>query len=145
MALTHAENDLLTRVEHGAPMGEMLRQHYWFPVVPSSVLVADGAPTRIRLTGKNYVAFRASDGSAGVLDEQCVHRKASLALAPFSLPRLGLVRHVAHDQKELTIALLVGAVAAGIPKYGFVVGLIVGVLVWFAWRGKLEPASKLSS
>ena len=49
--------------------------------VPSSVLVADGAPTRIRLTGKNFVAFRATDGSVGVLDEQCVHRKASLALA----------------------------------------------------------------
>ncbi len=81
MALTREENELLTRVENNAPMGDMLRQHHWFPVVPSSVLVADGAPTRIRLTGKNYVAFRATDGSVGVLDEQCVHRKASLALA----------------------------------------------------------------
>ncbi len=67
-------------------------------------------------------------------------------VAAFPLPVLGvmllfesvaimrLLRHVAGDQKELTIALLVGAVAAGIPKYGFLVGLIVGVLVWIAWR-----------
>jgi phthalate 4,5-dioxygenase len=81
VALTREENELLTRTDNGAPMGEMLRQHHWFPVVPGSVLVADGAPTRIRLTGKNYIAFRATDGSVGVLDEQCVHRKASLALA----------------------------------------------------------------
>lgn len=81
MALTREENEMLCRVENGAPMGEMLRQHYWIPAVPSGKLVADGAPVRIRLLGKNYVAFRSTDGSVGVLDEQCVHRKASLALA----------------------------------------------------------------
>ena len=81
MALTKEENELLTRVEHGAPMGEMIRQHYWLPAVPSIKLVADDAPVRIRLLGDNFVAFRATDGSVGVLDEQCPHRKASLALA----------------------------------------------------------------
>ncbi|MBO9512534.1 MAG: aromatic ring-hydroxylating dioxygenase subunit alpha [Variovorax sp.] len=81
MPLSKEDNYLLTRVEHGAPMGEMIRQHYWLPAVPSSKLEADGAPVRIRLLGKNYVAFRATDGAVGVLDEQCPHRKASLALA----------------------------------------------------------------
>ena len=81
MALTREENELLCRVENGAPMGEMIRAHHWIPAVPASLLVADGAPYRIRLLGENYVAFRATDGSVGVLDEQCVHRKASLALA----------------------------------------------------------------
>ncbi len=81
MPISQHENDLLTRVEHDAPMGAMIRQNYWIPAVPSSLLLADGAPVRIRLLGQNYVAFRATDGSVGVLDEQCVHRKASLALA----------------------------------------------------------------
>ena len=81
MPLTKEENELLTRVENGAPMGEMIRQHYWIPAVPSIKLEADGAPLRIRLLGNDYVAFRATDGAVGVLDEQCAHRRASLALA----------------------------------------------------------------
>jgi phenylpropionate dioxygenase-like ring-hydroxylating dioxygenase large terminal subunit len=81
MAMTREDNELLTRVDNGAPMGDMLRQHYWIPAVPSSKLEADGAPVRIRLLGRDYVAFRATDGSVGVLDEHCPHRKASLALA----------------------------------------------------------------
>ena len=81
MALTKEENDLLCKVENGAPMGEMIRQHYWLPAVPSVKLEADGAPVRVRLLGTDLVAFRATDGSVGVLDERCAHRKASLALA----------------------------------------------------------------
>jgi phenylpropionate dioxygenase-like ring-hydroxylating dioxygenase large terminal subunit len=81
MAMTKQDNELLTRVENGAPMGEMIRQHYWMPAVPGVKLVADGAPVRVRLLGTNYIAFRVSDGSVGVIDEQCPHRKASLALA----------------------------------------------------------------
>ncbi len=42
MALSKEDNDLLTRVENGAPMGEMIRQHYWLPAVPSIKLEADG-------------------------------------------------------------------------------------------------------
>lgn len=91
-------------------------------------------------------------GSLYVLLGLVLGESVETFVAAFPLPVLGvmllfesvaimrLVRHVAHDQKELTIALLVGAVAAGIPKYGFLVGLIVGVLVWFAWRTKHETA-----
>ncbi len=81
MAITKEENDLLTRVENGAPMGEMIRQHYWVPVAPAVKLEADGAPLRVRILGRDYIAFRVSDGSVGVIDERCPHRKASLALA----------------------------------------------------------------
>ncbi len=80
MAMTKEDNEFLTRVDNGAPMGEMIRQHYWIPAVPSIKLEADGAPLRIRLLGTNYIAFRTTDGTAAVLDEQCAHRKASLAL-----------------------------------------------------------------
>lgn len=93
MAMTREENDLLTRVENGAPMGEMLRQHYWIPAVPSRKLEAGGAPLRVRLLGKNYVAFRADDGRVGVFDEQCPHRKASLILAQNNNNALRCIYH----------------------------------------------------
>ncbi|MEZ5649305.1 MAG: Rieske 2Fe-2S domain-containing protein [Burkholderiaceae bacterium] len=79
--MTREDNELLTRVENGAPMGEMIRQHYWIPAAPSSKLEAGGAPLRVRLLGTDLIAVRAPDGSVGVLDERCPHRKASLALA----------------------------------------------------------------
>ena len=81
MPMTREDNDLLTRVADGAPMGEMIRQHYWIPAIPSSKLDAGGRPYRVRLLGGDYVAFRAPDGAVGVLDERCPHRQASLALA----------------------------------------------------------------
>jgi phthalate 4,5-dioxygenase len=81
MPLSREDNDLLCRVDNDAPMGAMLRQHYWIPAIPSSKLDAGGRPYRVRLLGRDYVAFRATDGTVGVLDERCPHRKASLALA----------------------------------------------------------------
>ena len=80
MAMSREDNELMCRVDAGAPMGEMLRRHFWIPAIPSSKLEADGRPYRVRLLGANYVVFRATDGSVGILDELCPHRKASLAL-----------------------------------------------------------------
>src|SRR6185312_15522124 len=39
-----------------------------------------GAPKRVRLMGENFVAFRATDGRVGFIDEACPHRSASMAL-----------------------------------------------------------------
>jgi phthalate 4,5-dioxygenase oxygenase subunit len=74
------ENDVLTQVGPGTPMGRMLRQ-YWTPAIRSSALEADGAPVPVRLFGQDFVAFRTSDGSAGFVDEACPHRGVSLTLA----------------------------------------------------------------
>lgn len=79
--LSHAQNELLVRVEGDAPMGRMMRQHYWIPACMSTQLEADGAPLRVRLLGQDYVAFRATDGRLGFFDEQCPHRGTSLVLA----------------------------------------------------------------
>src|SRR5215470_1945360 len=79
--LTQEQNELLTRVEGHAPMGRLMREHYWIPACVSSQLIADGAPIRVRLLGKDYVAFRASDGRVGFFDERCPHRGTSLVLA----------------------------------------------------------------
>ncbi|MBN9428771.1 MAG: Rieske 2Fe-2S domain-containing protein [Burkholderiales bacterium] len=78
---TKEENELLTRVENGAPMGRMLRQLYWIPAVLSSRLEADGAPVRVKLFGDCFVAYRSTDGRVGFLNEACPHRGISLALA----------------------------------------------------------------
>jgi phthalate 4,5-dioxygenase oxygenase subunit len=78
--LSHEENELLCRVGPETPMGRMLRR-YWIPAVQSTDIVADGPPRRIRLLGENLVAFRDTNGRAGVLDENCPHRGASLVLA----------------------------------------------------------------
>ncbi|MDB5572195.1 MAG: hypothetical protein JWN93_3378 [Hyphomicrobiales bacterium] len=78
--MTPQENDTLTRVGPAAPMGRMMRR-YWHPVCASSQLPKpDGDPLRVRLLGENFVAFRDSSGAVGVLDELCMHRRASLAI-----------------------------------------------------------------
>jgi phthalate 4,5-dioxygenase len=78
--LRKEDNERLTRVGPGTPMGQVLRE-YWHPIARSDKLVADGAPERIELLGETFVAFRSTDGRVGVFDEACPHRCASLALA----------------------------------------------------------------
>lgn len=79
--LSVKDNELLTRVTGDAPMGKMMRQHWWIPAIPSEKLVVDGTPQRIQLFGERYVAYRATDGRVGFIDEACPHRGASMALA----------------------------------------------------------------
>jgi phenylpropionate dioxygenase-like ring-hydroxylating dioxygenase large terminal subunit len=78
--LTRDQNELLTRIGPGAPMGELLRE-YWVPACRAAKLEPEGAPERIRLFGENFVAFRGSDGRVGFIAEGCPHRCASMALA----------------------------------------------------------------
>src|SRR4029453_13082635 len=78
--LTPEENDLLCRVEGGAPMGQLMRR-YWLPACMSEeVAEPDGAPVRVRMLGEDLVAFRDTRGCIGVIGEHCPHRRASLAL-----------------------------------------------------------------
>lgn len=78
--LTAAENELLTQVEPGTAMHDLMSR-FWQPVLRSADLIVDDAPQKIRLLGRDYVAFRASDGRVGFVDEGCPHRRASLSLA----------------------------------------------------------------
>jgi phthalate 4,5-dioxygenase oxygenase subunit len=76
--LSPADNELLTQIGPGTPMGNLLRQ-YWIPGMPALELQeADGPPKRMRLLGENLVAFRDSTGQIGVVAENCPHRGASL-------------------------------------------------------------------
>ncbi len=78
--LSKEHNEIITRVGPGTPMGTVLRE-FWVPACRSAKLEADGAPARVRLFGEDFVAFRATDGRVGFLNEGCPHRGVSLALA----------------------------------------------------------------
>jgi phenylpropionate dioxygenase-like ring-hydroxylating dioxygenase large terminal subunit len=139
------ENDILTRVGPGSKMGDLLRE-YWTPVLRSEALEADGAPRRVKLYGRNYVAFRATDGRVGFLNEGCPHRGASLALGDNRANGLrciyhgwrfdvdGKVIHVPTEPKECAAAFAEGVTVHHYPVRE------AGGLVWvFPQEGKEPP------
>jgi phenylpropionate dioxygenase-like ring-hydroxylating dioxygenase large terminal subunit len=76
--LTPDENERLTRVGPGTPMGTLFRR-YWLPfAIAEELPEADGAPIRVRLLGEDLVAFRDSDGKVGLVDAFCPHRRAPM-------------------------------------------------------------------
>src|SRR6188508_1845434 len=76
--LAKADNELLTRVGPGTPMGELFRR-FWLPILLGGELPEpDCPPLRVRLLGEDLVAFRDSTGKVGFLAENCPHRGASL-------------------------------------------------------------------
>jgi nitrite reductase/ring-hydroxylating ferredoxin subunit len=76
--LSPEDNDLLCRVGPGSPMGDLMRQ-YWIPALTSDELPEpDCPPLRVRLLGENLIAFRATSGRVGLIQDACMHRGASL-------------------------------------------------------------------
>lgn len=72
------ENEILTRVGPGNPMGALFRR-YWIPALLSEEIPEpDCPPVKVRLLGEDLVAFRDSQGRVGLLDEHCSHRGTSL-------------------------------------------------------------------
>ncbi len=76
--LTKEENDLVTHVGPGTPMGAVLRR-YWMPILLHRELAEpDCEPVRVGVLGEKLVAFRDTNGRVGLLDEFCPHRRVSL-------------------------------------------------------------------
>ncbi|MEA2641610.1 MAG: hypothetical protein QOF51_3004 [Chloroflexota bacterium] len=76
--LSREENELLTKVGPGTPMGDLMRQ-YWAPALLSNELPErDGPPIRVKLLGEELIAFRDSTGKVGLFAQNCPHRGASL-------------------------------------------------------------------
>src|SRR6202166_3229756 len=76
--LSPEENELITRVGAGTPMGKTMRM-YWIPACLSSEIAEPACPpVRVRLLGEDLVAFRDSEGRIGLLEEFCPHRRVSL-------------------------------------------------------------------
>ncbi len=76
--LSKADNELLTRVGAGTPMGELMRRYWIAAAFSDAISKPDSPPLRVRLMGENLVLFRDSKGRIGLLDERCPHRTASL-------------------------------------------------------------------
>src|SRR5438445_5313902 len=76
--LKQEENELITRVGPGTPMGETMRR-YWMPALLASELPhPDSDPLRVRLLGEDLVAFRDTNSQVGLVAANCPHRGASL-------------------------------------------------------------------
>ena len=75
---THEDNERLTRVGPGTPMGKAFRR-FWMPfLMPEELAKRDGHPLRVRLLGEDLIAFRDSEGKLGLLDRYCPHRRVDL-------------------------------------------------------------------
>jgi len=74
--LTAVENERLTRVGPGTPMGELMRR-YWHPIAAASEL--DENPTKaVRLLGEDLVLYRDRSGTLGLIGDRCAHRKVNM-------------------------------------------------------------------
>jgi 5,5'-dehydrodivanillate O-demethylase len=73
--LTVQENDRLTRVGAGTPMGELQRR-YWHPIGATEELET-AFTKRVRLLGEDLVLYRDRNGKLGLIGEFCPHRHAS--------------------------------------------------------------------
>jgi phenylpropionate dioxygenase-like ring-hydroxylating dioxygenase large terminal subunit len=76
--LSVADNERITRVGPGTPMGEVMRR-YWLPaLLATEVAEPDSAPVRVRLLGEDLIAYRDSEGRVGLVDAFCPHRRAPM-------------------------------------------------------------------
>jgi 5,5'-dehydrodivanillate O-demethylase len=76
--LTKEQNERLTQVGPGTPMGELMRR-YWQPITGSSAVNEENPTKEVRLLGEDLVLFRSTAGKLGLVEPSCPHRKANLS------------------------------------------------------------------
>ena len=90
--LTQEQNERLTQVGPGTPMGELMRR-YWHPIAGSVQLTADNPTKEIRLLGEDMVLYRDAKGTLGCVEPSCAHRKANLS---YGIPEENGIRCAYH-------------------------------------------------
>ena len=76
--LSREDNEVITRVGRGTPMGDLMRE-FWIPAMLSTELPnPDSDPVRVKLLGEELIGWRDSNGAVGLLGNSCPHRGASL-------------------------------------------------------------------
>ena len=76
--MDQATADLLTRTGPGTAMGALMRR-YWVPILGAcEIAEPDGPQVRVQILGEKLLAFRDTQGQAGLIDEFCAHRGVSL-------------------------------------------------------------------
>ena len=74
--LTVQQNERLTHVGPGTPMGALFRR-YWLPIAGSAELKAN--PTKaVRLLGEDLVLYKDRSGTLGLIEASCAHRRVHL-------------------------------------------------------------------
>jgi 5,5'-dehydrodivanillate O-demethylase len=74
--LTVEQNEELTKVGPGTPMGELLR-YYWYPIAFEEDF--DTKPSKtVRLLSEDWTLYKTPSGKYGIIGEHCPHRRASL-------------------------------------------------------------------
>ena len=77
MPLSEEENQTLTQVGPGTPMGDLLRR-YWQPI--AAVTELDANPVKaVRLLGEYLVLYRDQGGTYGLIQRACAHRLTDMA------------------------------------------------------------------
>jgi 5,5'-dehydrodivanillate O-demethylase len=74
--LTQEQNDRLTRVGPGTPMGNLMRR-YWHPVAAKAQL-DEQSVLPVRLFGEDLVLFKDAQGRVGLVGDRCAHRQVKL-------------------------------------------------------------------
>ncbi len=76
--LTKEQNERITRVGPGTPLGEFMRR-YWHPVGMSAEVEAGGRPHAVKVLGEELTLFRTQEGKPALVARRCAHRLTSLA------------------------------------------------------------------
>ena len=89
--LSAEQNERLTRVGPGTPMGELLRR-YWFPVATAHEMTQ--SPTKpVRILGESLTLFKDRQGRVGLVAQRCAHRGVDLR---FGIPENEGLRCIYH-------------------------------------------------
>lgn len=89
--ITKEENERLTHVGPGTPMGNLLRR-YWHPVGTMAELEKEPVQP-VRLLGEDLTLFRSENGTLGLIGPRCAHRAISLA---YGIPQEAGLRCAYH-------------------------------------------------
>jgi 5,5'-dehydrodivanillate O-demethylase len=74
--LSAEQNELLTRVGPGTPMGDLLRR-YWYPVATCAE-IKENPVKGVRLLGESLTLFKDRNGRLGLISQRCPHRGVDL-------------------------------------------------------------------
>ena len=74
--LTEKQNEQLTRVGPGTPMGELFRR-YWHPVAAVSQM-KERNTFQVKILGEDLVLYKDRSGHYGLVEPHCPHRKMSM-------------------------------------------------------------------
>jgi 5,5'-dehydrodivanillate O-demethylase len=92
--LSAEENERLTRVGPGTPMGSLMRR-YWHPVGATAELL--DRPTKpVRILDEDLVLYKTTRGDFGLIGSRCAHRRASLV---YGVPEPDGLRCMYHGWK----------------------------------------------